>query len=100
METSPLFNRILEHKASLDRHKKIEITPFICSDPYRLKLDINNNRNTRELTTHGNKTSTTEWKWIKTEIEKDVKDYLEFNGTKRIHKTSNVIGQNIDCSNR
>jgi hypothetical protein len=39
-----------DHKASLNTHKKIP-TPCILSDHYGwLKLDINNNRNARELT--------------------------------------------------
>ncbi|XP_059118314.1 cathepsin Q-like [Peromyscus eremicus] len=61
----------------------------------RLKLGINNSGNIRELTNSWkqNKLLPNE-KWIKTEIEKDDKDYLEFNGTKRIHKISNVMEQN------
>lgn len=43
------FDHILGHKASLNRYKKIEITPCILSDHHRLKLDINN-RNNRKLT--------------------------------------------------
>lgn len=43
---------ILEHKESLNKHKKMEITPCILSDYYRLKLDINNRNNS--LQTHGN----------------------------------------------
>jgi hypothetical protein len=37
-------------KASLTRYKKIEIMPFVLSDHDVLKLDFNNNRNTRKST--------------------------------------------------
>jgi exonuclease III len=40
-------NNIVSHKASLNKYKKIEITPYILSDHHGLKLDFNNNRNNR-----------------------------------------------------
>ena len=43
-------DNVFEHKVSLNRYKKIERTPWILSDHYRLKLDINNNRNNKKLT--------------------------------------------------
>jgi hypothetical protein len=43
------IDNILRHKAGLNRHKKIEITP--CIHVYHVsKLEINNNRNNRTLT--------------------------------------------------
>jgi len=45
---------ILSHKTSLNRYKKIEITPFILLEHCELKLDLNNNRNNRKLQSHEN----------------------------------------------
>jgi hypothetical protein len=41
-------NHILGHKASLDKFKKIEITPHIISDHNGMKLDFNNKRTHRK----------------------------------------------------
>ena len=42
-------DHILDHKASLNEYKKIEITPSSLSDHHGLKLDFSN-RNNRKLT--------------------------------------------------
>jgi hypothetical protein len=42
------IDHTLGHKASLNKFKKIEITPCIISDLNRMKLDLNNNRNPRK----------------------------------------------------
>jgi exonuclease III len=42
------INHILGHKASLNKFKKIKITPFITSDHNRIKLDLSNKRNSRK----------------------------------------------------
>ncbi|MGE9574560.1 hypothetical protein ACQP3C_26295, partial [Escherichia coli] len=56
------------------------ITPCILSDHHALKLEFNNNMNYRK--------PTNSWKlsniqlhnsWIKEEIKKEIKDFLEFN---------------------
>lgn len=47
-------DHIISHKASLNRYKKIEITPCILSNHSGLKLDFNSNRNNRKLHIHGN----------------------------------------------
>jgi exonuclease III len=39
---------ILGHKASLNKFKKIKITPCIILDHNRIKLDLNNKRNHRK----------------------------------------------------
>lgn len=42
-----IFSKIdytIGHKTSLNRYKKIEITPYILSDYHELRLDFNNNR--------------------------------------------------------
>jgi hypothetical protein len=45
------IDRILEHKASLSKYKKVEIIPCILSDHNVLKLEINNKNNS---TKHAN----------------------------------------------
>ncbi|KAL6032402.1 hypothetical protein STEG23_032242, partial [Scotinomys teguina] len=74
------IDHILGHKTNLNRYKKIGTTSCILSDHYGLKLDFNNNKNYRK--------STISWKlnnaqlkhqWVKEEIKKEIKDYLEFN---------------------
>jgi exonuclease III len=42
------IDNILEHKASLSKYKKIEITPCILSDHNALKLDLNNKNNSKK----------------------------------------------------
>ena len=42
-------DHILGHKVSLNRYKKIEISPCILLDNHALKLDFNDNRNNRNL---------------------------------------------------
>jgi hypothetical protein len=42
------FYYILGHKASLSKYKKIEITPCILSDNNALKLELNNQNNSRK----------------------------------------------------
>lgn len=67
---------ILRHKASLNRHKKIEIRPSILSDHHGLKVYINNNRK-----------FTNSWKLSHSLLNKkhgsrrnkEVKDFLELN---------------------
>jgi hypothetical protein len=39
---------ILEHKASLNKYKKIEITPCILFDHNGIKLELYNKRNSRK----------------------------------------------------
>jgi hypothetical protein len=41
---------MLGHKASISKHKKIEITPCSLSNHNALKLEINNKNNTRKHT--------------------------------------------------
>jgi hypothetical protein len=42
------IHHILGQKASLNKFKKIEITPCITSDNNKIKLDLNNKRNPRK----------------------------------------------------
>jgi hypothetical protein len=43
-------DRIIGHKASLNRYQNIEIIPFIVSDHHGLRLIFNNNINNRKPT--------------------------------------------------
>jgi exonuclease III len=42
------IDHILCHKATLNRYKKIEITPCILSDHNTIKLELNNKRNNKK----------------------------------------------------
>jgi exonuclease III len=42
------IDHILAHKASLNKYKKIEITPCILCDHNALKLELNNKSNSRK----------------------------------------------------
>jgi exonuclease III len=42
------IDHILVHKASLNKYKKIEITPCILSDHNAVKLELNNKSNSRK----------------------------------------------------
>jgi hypothetical protein len=46
--TFPKTDHILEHKASLNKYKKIDITPCILSGHNGMKLELNNKRNCRK----------------------------------------------------
>jgi hypothetical protein len=43
----------LRHKASLSKHKKIEIIPYILSDHNALKLEFNNKATAENMQTIG-----------------------------------------------
>ena len=90
---------IVGYKTSLKRYKKIEITPYILWDHYRLKIDFNNNRNRKP---------TNSWKlnncllnnhWAREEAKKEVKDFLEFNKKLR-HNIPKLVGRNETSANR
>jgi hypothetical protein len=42
------IDHILGHKASLNKYKKIEITPWILSDHNAIKLELNNKNSSRK----------------------------------------------------
>jgi endonuclease/exonuclease/phosphatase family metal-dependent hydrolase len=48
------IDRILGHKASLSKYKKIEIIPCILSDHNALDLEINNKNNSKYMQKIGN----------------------------------------------
>ena len=39
------IDHIIRHKTSLNRHKKIEISPYILSDHHEVRLNFNSNKN-------------------------------------------------------
>jgi exonuclease III len=47
-ETFSKIGHIFRHKASLNKFKKIRVTPCIISDYNKMKLDLNNKRNPRK----------------------------------------------------
>jgi exonuclease III len=46
------IDHIIGHRASLSKHKKIEIIPCILSDHNALKLEINNKNSSKKHATH------------------------------------------------
>ena len=73
---------ILGNKANLNWHKKIGLIPCILSGHYGLKLEFNNT-NWRKPINLG-KLKSAQWNhpWVKEEIRKEIKDFLEFNEKK------------------
>jgi exonuclease III len=47
-ETFSKIDHILDHKARLNKYKKIETTPCILSDHNEIKLKFNNKRSSRK----------------------------------------------------
>ncbi|KAL6076002.1 hypothetical protein STEG23_007609 [Scotinomys teguina] len=74
------IDHILGHKTNLNRYKKIGTTSCILSDHYGLKLDFNNIKNYRKPTVSWKlNNAQLKHQWVKEEIKKEIKDYLEFN---------------------
>jgi hypothetical protein len=73
------MDHIVDHKASLNSHKKIAITPCILSDHHGLKMNFNN-RNTRKPT-HPWKLNNSLFNdlWVRKEIKREIKNFLKFN---------------------
>jgi hypothetical protein len=71
---------ILGRTASLNKYKKIGITPSILSDRNTIKLQLKNKRNSRKYSNN--------WRlnnkllhdsWVMEEIREEIKKFLEFN---------------------
>ncbi|KAL6085623.1 hypothetical protein STEG23_020216 [Scotinomys teguina] len=71
------IDHILGHKTNLNRYKKIATTSCILSDHYGLKLDFINNRKPTISCKLNN--AQLKHQWVKEEIKKEIKEYLEFN---------------------
>ena len=77
------IDHILGNKANFHRYKKILVTTCVLSDHHGLKLEFNKNASPRK--------PTNSWKlnsqllnhpWVKEEIKKEIKLFLEFNENK------------------
>ena len=77
------IDHILGNKANFHRYKKILVITCVLSDHHGIKLEFNNNSNSRK--------PTNVWKlnsqllnhpWVKEEIKKEIKVFLEFNENK------------------
>ena len=76
------INHRMSHKASLNRHKKIEIRPWILSDRHELKLDFNTRNNRKPTYSWKLNNSLLNYHQLAREgIKKEIKDFLEFNET-------------------
>lgn len=76
-ETLSKIHHILEHNASLNRYRKIEITSCALSDHNGLKLNIKNNRSSVKYTNSQKlKNSLLNENEVKTEIEKEIDNKL------------------------
>jgi hypothetical protein len=72
------INHILGHKASLNKYKKIEITPCIISDHNALKLELNNKNNSRKYAINWRlKNTFLNDQWVIEEITEEIKSFLE-----------------------
>ena len=84
MKLYPKLTTCVPHAGTQSKSQQIDTrnlkTPCILSNHCRIKLNINKNRNNRELTNSRtlNKSLLSE-KWVKTEIKKDIIDVLELN---------------------
>jgi hypothetical protein len=84
--TFPKIYHILGHKASLNKFKKIDITP--CTIP-GIKLKLNNNRNHRKYSNTWRLNNTLlKDQWMTKEIREEIKKFLESN------KNENTTYQN------
>jgi hypothetical protein len=74
------IDHVISHKTGLSINKSIEIIPCILSDHHGLRLIFNHNINNRKLTLTWKLNSTLlNDNLVKEEINKEIKDFLEFN---------------------
>jgi hypothetical protein len=74
------IDHILGHKASLSKHKKIEIIPCILSDHNAVKVELNNKSKDKKHAKSWklNNSILTE-EWIIDELKEEIKKFLELN---------------------
>jgi hypothetical protein len=71
---------ILGHKASLNKCRKIEIIPCILSDHNAIKLEFNNNSNSRKYANNWRLNNILLNDYLFTEeIREEINSFLEFN---------------------
>jgi exonuclease III len=74
------IDHILGHKVSLNKFKKIEITPCIISDHDGIKLDLNNKRNPRKYSNTWRLNNTLQKnQWVMEVKREEIKKFLESN---------------------
>jgi hypothetical protein len=74
------IDHILGHKASLDKFKKIKITPCIISDHNRIKLYLNNKRNPRKYSNTWRLNNTLlKNQWVTEILREEIKNFQESN---------------------
>jgi hypothetical protein len=79
-ETFSKIDHILGHKASLNKYKKIEITPSNLSDHNTIKLELNNKNNSRKYANNWRLNNTLlNNQWVIEELREGIKSFLEFN---------------------
>jgi hypothetical protein len=72
-------DHIIGHKTGFNRYKKIEIIPCLLLDHHGLRLVLNSNKNSERHTyTWKLKSALFNDNLVKEEIEKEIKDFLEF----------------------
>jgi hypothetical protein len=78
-ETFSKMGQILGHKASLNKYKKVEITPCMLSDHNAIKLELNNKRSSRKYANNWKLNNTLlNDQWVIEEIKQKRKMFLEF----------------------
>jgi hypothetical protein len=71
------------HKASLNKYKKTDITPFILSDQNAMKTEFNNKRNSIKYSNNWRLSNTLlNDQWIIEKIREEIKKSLELNENK------------------
>jgi exonuclease III len=74
------IDHILGHKASLSKYKKIEIIPCIQSDHNALKLEINNQNNSKKHAKNWKLNNTLlNNQWVIDKMKDEIKRFLEVN---------------------
>jgi hypothetical protein len=79
--TVPKINNFLEHKASLNKYKKIETPLCIPSDHNAIKLELSNKSSSRKYSNNVNNTLLND-QWVREEIGGEIKKFLGFNENK------------------
>jgi hypothetical protein len=74
------IDHILGQKASLNKYKKIEITPYILYDHSAIKLELNNKSSSRKYSNNWRLNNTLlNYQCIIEEIREEIKRFLEAN---------------------
>jgi hypothetical protein len=74
------INHIIGHKTTLNQYKKIEIIPCVLQDHSGLRLVFNNSKNYRKPTYMWKlNISLFKCNLVREEINKEIKNFLEFN---------------------